>query len=57
MEEKEKEKKEEKKGVCLVCGKPSETSICKSCEAQIRGEALEHKKEIDKAGRTDTGRR
>ncbi|MBI5683031.1 MAG: hypothetical protein HZC45_07700 [Deltaproteobacteria bacterium] len=43
--------------VCMVCGKPSPTTICSQCEAKIRGEALEHKQEIEKAGRTDTGRR
>lgn len=49
--------KKEKKKVCMVCGKPSETTICQACEARIRGEVLEQKKGIDKAGRTDTGRR
>ncbi len=54
MEEK---KEKEKKHVCSICGKPSEATICYTCEEKIRGEALERKKEIDKAGRTDTGRR
>mgnify|MGYP001570266180 CR=1 FL=1 len=48
---------EEKKRICMVCGKPSPTTICSQCEAKIRGEALEHKHEVEKAGRTDTGRR
>lgn len=52
----EKSKKDEKKHVCSVCGRPSDTVICHACEERIRGEALEKKKEIDKAGRTDTGR-
>ncbi len=54
MEEK---KKKEKEHVCSICGKPSETVICHACEDKIRGEALEKKKEVEKAGRTDTGRR
>lgn len=43
--------------VCNVCGKPSEDLICESCEAKIRGEALEKKIKDEKEGRTDTGRR
>lgn len=50
-------KKEEKKHACSICGRPSETVICHACEDKIRAEALEKKHEIDKAGRTDTGRR
>ncbi len=50
------EKKKEKKHVCAICGKPSETTICHACEDKIRGEALEKKKEIEKAGITDKGR-
>lgn len=49
--------KKVKKHVCSICGRPSDTTICHACEDKIRGEALEHKHEIDKAGRTDTGRR
>lgn len=56
-EKKEQEGKKEKKHVCSVCGKPSETAICHACEDRIRGEALEKKKDTDKAGRSDTGRR
>lgn len=55
--EKEKEKEKEHKHVCSICGRPSETTICHACEDKIRGEALEHKHDIDKHGRTDTGRR
>lgn len=54
MEEK---KEKEKKHVCSICGKPSETVICHACSDKVRGEALEKKHDIDKAGRTDTGRR
>ena len=57
MEEEKKKKKEEKKYTCSVCGQPSETLICHACEDRIRGEALEKKHEVEKAGRTDTGRR
>lgn len=37
-----------KKKVCMVCGKPSEASICDSCKAQIQGEALDEKLKIEK---------
>lgn len=47
----------EKKHVCSVCGRPSDTTICHACEDKIRGEALEKKHDVDKAGRTDSGRR
>ena len=56
-EEKPEVKIGEKKKVCMVCGKPSPATICEPCEAKIRGEALEHKHEVEKAGRTDTGRK
>lgn len=36
---------------CLVCAKPTEDLICTSCRAQIRGEALEQKREAEKKGR------
>jgi hypothetical protein len=38
----------EKKKVCMICGKPSEVSICDSCKAQIQGEAIDKKQKIDK---------
>ncbi len=56
-QEKGKKAEKEKKHTCSICGRPSETVICHACEDKIRGEALEHKHEIDKAGRTDSGRR
>lgn len=37
---------------CLICSKPSEDLICVPCRAQIRGEALERKHEVEKKGRT-----
>ncbi len=49
--------KGEKKHVCSVCAKPSEAVICRACEGRIRGETLEHQHDINKAGRTDSGRR
>lgn len=32
----------------MVCGKPSEQSICEACKADIQGEALDKKIKIDK---------
>ena len=52
-----KEEKKEKKHVCSVCGKPSDSVICHLCEDRIRAEAIEKKHEIEKAGRTGTGRK
>ncbi len=38
----------EKKRVCSVCGKPSDTVICISCEKKIRGETADKKRKIEK---------
>ncbi len=38
----------EKKRVCMICGKPSEVSICDSCKAQIQGEAIDKKQKIER---------
>jgi len=38
----------EKNKVCMVCGKPSEVSICDACKAQIQGEALDKKQRVEK---------
>lgn len=38
----------EKKKVCMICAKPSESSICESCKAQIQGEAAEKKIKVEK---------
>jgi hypothetical protein len=38
----------EKKRVCMICGKPSEVSICDTCKARIQGEALEKKQKIER---------
>ncbi|MFQ5586383.1 MAG: hypothetical protein ACE5GF_06145 [Thermodesulfobacteriota bacterium] len=49
---------EEKKAhVCTICGRKSDATICHACEEKIRGEALEKKKDVDKAGRTGSGRK
>ncbi len=49
---------EEKKKVkrCMLCGKPSAQSICETCSIKIQGEMLEHKHDVEKKGKTDTGR-
>ena len=38
----------DKKKVCMICGKPSESSICESCKAQVQGEAAEKKIKVEK---------
>lgn len=37
-----------KKKVCMICGKPSEASICEECKAKIQGEAAGEKQKIEK---------
>ncbi len=44
---------EEKVEKCMICGKPSKTTICRACEDKIRGEAVEKKIRREKAGRID----
>jgi len=39
----------EKKNLCMVCAKPSETSICESCKTQIQGEAADKKQKMEKS--------
>ncbi len=53
----EEKDKQEKPHVCSICGRPSDATICHACEDKIRGEAVEKKHDINKAGRTDSGRR
>ena len=43
--------KTEKKKVCMICGKPSESSICDECKAKIQGEAAGEKQKIEKQAR------
>ncbi len=38
----------EKKKVCMICGKPSEASICDECKAKIQGEAVGEKQKVEK---------
>lgn len=38
-------------GHCVACRHPSTDLICAACRAIIRGEALEHKREEERAGR------
>lgn len=38
----------DKKKVCMICGKPSETSICDECKAKIQGEAAGEKQKLEK---------
>lgn len=44
-EEKKEESKAEKKHICSVCARPSETIICHACEDKLRADALEKKRE------------
>jgi len=36
---------------CIVCAGPTDDLVCETCRARIRGEALEHKIEAERAGR------
>lgn len=38
----------ERKKVCMLCGKPSEESICETCKNKVQGEALKKKKQMGK---------
>ena len=38
----------EKKRVCMICGRPSEASICEACKASVQGEVQERKQRVDK---------
>lgn len=51
------EEKKEKKHVCSVCGRESDLIICHACEDKLRAEALDKKRDVEKSGSTDTGRR
>jgi hypothetical protein len=42
----------EKKKVCMICGRPSEVSICDSCKAKVQGEAIDKKQKIEREVRT-----
>lgn len=51
------ESKAKEKHCCSVCAKPSDTIICQKCEEKIRGEAVDKKRGVEKAGKTDSGRK
>jgi hypothetical protein len=36
---------------CIVCAGQTDDLVCETCRARIRGEALEHKVETERAGR------
>ncbi len=36
------------KQLCMICGKPSDKTICDACSERIRGEALNKKKKEEK---------
>ncbi len=52
-----KENVTKKEHVCTICGRPSPLTICHACEDKVRGEMLDHQHDVNKAGRTDSGRR
>ncbi|MEM7007861.1 MAG: hypothetical protein AAF462_01870 [Thermodesulfobacteriota bacterium] len=39
---------EKKQKVCMLCGKPSEDSICDECKSNVQGEAAHRKQKIEK---------
>ena len=39
---------EKRKAVCMLCGKPSEKSICDGCAQRVQGEHLDKKTARDK---------
>lgn len=38
----------EKQKKCMLCGKPSEDSICESCKSNVQGEAAHKKQKMEK---------
>jgi hypothetical protein len=48
--------KQKKVTHCMICGKESEASICEHCSIKIQGEVLDKKHEVEKKGKTDSGR-
>ncbi len=38
----------EKQKKCMLCGKPSEDSICESCKSNVQGEATNQKQKMEK---------
>ena len=41
----------EKQKKCMLCGKPSNETICDSCKVHVQGEAADKKIKIDKSVR------
>jgi hypothetical protein len=39
-----------KKPVCMLCGKPSEKSICTACAQRVQGEHGDSRSKNDKSG-------
>ena len=39
----------EDKKKCMLCGKPSNDSICETCKANVQGEAAEKKIKVEKS--------
>lgn len=40
-----------RRGVCMLCGKPSKQSICDACKSKVQGETLRKKLQTEKAGK------
>lgn len=38
----------EKTKKCMICGKPSDESICEPCKANIQGESLDKKMKVER---------
>lgn len=38
----------EKQKKCMLCGKPSQDSICESCKSNVQGEATNKKQKMEK---------
>ncbi len=38
----------EKQKKCMLCGMPSEESICESCKSNVQGEAAHKKQKMEK---------
>ena len=39
--------------LCMICGQPSQHTICPSCSAKVQGEAVDKKQQVEKKVRTD----
>ncbi len=46
----------QKQPACNMCAQPSDSTICPTCEAKIRGELLDEKNRDEKAGHADSSR-